>query len=416
MLKKRYLFLFSIFVIFILVRFNCHAIKELPQCVIIAKKLTADNSNNQDSITVIATRLYEGGILKNTFQGEGYRKAWATPITIPKVRLDTLLGGLTPIKKGGGNQTQSLKLRDSSHNVYTLRTVNKDPSPLIPDIADKLGLAGVVTDGISAQHPYGGLVLSPMSDAIGLWNSSPHLVYLEPQIDLDSFNHDFKDRMYFLEYETDGVGQWTGLDNVVKITSTEGVQKLASKHDNFAIDTANLIRARLFDLLIGDWDRHAKNWGWIVTQKDEKILATVMACDRDNAFYGIGGVVPSIINRPFIQPLLRPFREDIDYMPGMIKPFDSYFLYGVSEDLFLKEATFLQENLTDKVIENAMKHWPTAFYDLDGKDIVRKIKARRQHLQKYAREFHQILEERGPLKDALKGSTKFWEKQSRNSN
>jgi hypothetical protein len=245
-----------------------------------------------------------------------------------------------------------------------------------------------------------------MANALELWHSSPRIVYLEPQMNLDSFNHDFKDRMYFLEYETEGSGQWTGLNNIVKVTNTKGIQKLDLKYDSFAIDTANLIRARLFDLIIGDWDRHAKNWGWIVTQDDERMLATVMACDRDNVFYGIGGIIPSIVNRPFIQPLLRPFREDIDYLPGMIKPFDSYFLYGVSKNLFFEEATYIQENLTDEVIENAVKHWPVTFYDLDGENIIRKIKSRRQHLKKYAEEFHQILEERGPLKEALKGSTK----------
>jgi hypothetical protein len=159
---------------------------------------------------------------------------------------------------------------------------------------------------------------------------------------------------------------------------------------------------------IGDWDRHAKNWGWIVTEKDGKMIATVMACDRDNVFYGIGGMIPSIINRPFSQPLLRPFKKDIDYLPSMIKPFDSYFLYGVSEELFLQEATYLQENLTDEVIENAIKSWPAEFYNLDGEKIIERIKSRRSKLRKYAKKFPKILEKRGPLEVALKGSTKFF--------
>lgn len=387
---------------------SCKGIDKLPKSEVVSEKKAISNSTSQDSITMIATKLYDAGLLKKAFQGRGYRKAWATPVTILKVRLDTLYGGLTPIEKGGGRQTQSLELSDTKGNSYTLRSINKDPSSLVPDFAHKFGIAGIVTDGISAQHPYGALIVPPMADALGLWHTAPRIVYLEPQMALDSFNHEFKDRMYLLEYETNGIGKWTNLNNIVAVTDTEGMQELEQENENFTVDTSNLIRARLFDLLIGDWDRHAKNWGWIITETDGKMLATVMACDRDNVFYGIGGVIPSIINRPFIQPLLRPFKKRIDYMPGMIKPFDAHFLYGVPEELFLQEAAYLQENLTDEVIDNAIKNWPVELQELDGERIAKKIKARREKLKKYAHKFHEILVKRGPLDAPLKGSTKLW--------
>lgn len=388
--------------------FSCKAIEELPQCEVVSEKKAINFTNGSDSVVVIATKLYGGGMIKHAFQGKGYRKAWATPIAVEKVKLDTIYGGLKPLEKGGGNQTQSLELEDTIGNSYTLRSVNKDPRTLVPKWAKKVGMSGIVTDGISAQHPYGALIVPPMADELGLWHSAPRLVYLEPQKGLDSFNYEFKERIYLLEYETDGNGQWTGLDNIIKIADTEDVLELDHENDNFEVDTANLIRARLFDLLIGDWDRHAKNWGWIITEEDDKIIATVMACDRDNVFYGIGGMIPSIINRPFFQPLLRPFKKKIDHLPGMIKPFDSHFLYGVSKDLFLQEAEYLQQHLTDEIIQKAVKTWPKEFYELDGEAIFEKIKARRKDLKKYAREYHKILEKRGPLNAPLKGSTELW--------
>ena len=384
----------------------------MPQCEIVEKKYGNRSLNTQDSVTVVATTLYRGGLIKKMFQGRGYRKAWETPITVPMVRLDTLFGGLEPIEKGGGEQTQSLELHDAKGNAYTLRSVNKDPRSLVPDFAEKLRIGGIVTDGISAQHPYGALVVPPMQDALGLWHTAPRTIFVAPQEALDSFNLQFQNRIYFIEYETSGNGEWTGLDNIKEITSTEGIQKLDAKHDNFEIDTANLVRARLFDLVIGDWDRHAKNWGWVVTETDDKILATVMACDRDNTFYGIGGVIPWFINRPFMMPLLRPFKKRIDYLPGMIKPFDSYFLLGVPESVYQKEAAYIKTHLTDEVIEDALRVWPDELYDIDAKRISKKIKARRDKLHRYARKFPKILDKRGPLEDPLKGSTKFWEKQT----
>ena len=386
---------------------GCNGIRYRPKGEIITP-LKSDKITSLDSVTVIAAKEYRAGAWKKMMQGEGYRKAWETPISAPVICLDTLYGGLTPKDKGGGEQTLSLEVEDSLGNDYTIRSVNKNPESLIPPFAEKLNIEGIVTDGISAQHPYGSLVVGPMADALGLWHSNPQLIFLpsQPEV-LDTFNEEFKDRLFFFEYETSGSGKWTKLPNILEVTDTEGMQELAHDNPDFRMDTANLVRARLFDLIIGDWDRHAKNWGWIITDEGETSLATVMACDRDNVFYGIGGIIPTIINRPSIQPLLRPFKKKIDHMPGMVKPFDSYFFYGVSGDLFKQEAKYVREHLTDEVMENALRTWPPAFYDLDGEEILEKMKARRNNIEKYAKEFHAIVQERGPLEEALKGSTAY---------
>lgn len=403
----RVLFSLLFLSIFCFTQIGCNGIRYRPKGEVV-KIHQSDKIISADSVTVIAAKEYQAGLWKKMMQGKGYRKAWETPIAVPVVCLDTLYGGLTAKDKGGGEQTLSLELDDSLGNDYTLRSVNKNPESLIPPFAEKLNIEGIVTDGISAQHPYGSLVVGPMADALGLWHSNPQLIFVpsQPEV-LDSFNQEFQDRMFFFEYETSGSGKWTKLPNICEVTSTEGMQELAHGDPYFHMDTANLVRARLFDLIIGDWDRHAKNWGWIITDEGETTLATVMACDRDNVFYGIGGIIPSIINRPSIQPLLRPFDKKIDHMPGYVKPFDSYFFYGVDKKLFEEQADFVKEHLTDEVMENALRTWPPQFYELDGEEILEKMKSRRDDIKKYAKEFHEIVQERGPLEEALKGSTAF---------
>jgi len=44
--------------------------------------------------------------------GKHYRKYYGTKIAAPTVLLDTLFGGLTPVRKGGGHQSRSLRLED----------------------------------------------------------------------------------------------------------------------------------------------------------------------------------------------------------------------------------------------------------------------------------------------------------------
>ena len=42
--------------------------------------------------------------------GDHYRKEWATEIQVEVFNIDTIAGGLTPTKMGGGKQTKSLQM------------------------------------------------------------------------------------------------------------------------------------------------------------------------------------------------------------------------------------------------------------------------------------------------------------------
>lgn len=382
----------------------------LPQSILVKPAgITPALTVHEDSVTVIATKRFKTNPLKNAFQGKNYRKAWKTPIKVPVKFLDELKGGITPLEMGGGFQTLSMDLEGKKDIIYTLRSVNKNPDELIPDFARKLNIGNIVMDGMSAQHPYGALVVAPLADAVGILHTHPQLVYIPPHAALDTFNSRYGGKLFLLEYEPEGSGVWVDRPNVEKIIDTEDVQKMLLKYPDSKIDERALVRARLFDLMIGDWDRHAKQWGWVVTKEGDAPYTYIpLPTDRDNAFYNPNGVILWLITRPFYQPLLRPFRKKIDHLPGMVKPFDQYFLLDVPESVFVEVAKELQVDFTDEEIENAFNAWPAAFNRLDKKKMVKYMKARRADLPKYAKEFKQILMERGPLLVPLKGSDEVY--------
>ena len=95
--------------------------------------------------------------------------------------------------------------------MYTLRSVTKDPSRLVPAWAPYLGLANVVTDGISAGHPYGAAAAAALAEAAGVAHMHPRLAFVPHQPRLDSFDADFGGRLYWLEYEPEGeIADWLG--------------------------------------------------------------------------------------------------------------------------------------------------------------------------------------------------------------
>lgn len=334
-------------------------------------------------------------------QGENYRTAWEAPVKAEVFLLDSF----DILEEGGGNQTKSLDLKDKAGRIYSLRSINKDPEPLIPEVARTLNLENIVIDGISAQHPYGAVLAASLSDAVGILNTRPKIVYVPEHKAMGKYTDEYGNRLFLLEFETEGDINWTSIENVQEIVETDKLQEMkAEMGDRLKVDYRRLVRARLFDLLIGDWDRHSKQWGWVLQRQGENLMAIPLPGDRDNAFFRIDGVLPTILTNHLVQPMVRPFEEDIDHIPGYVYPFDLYFLKEVPKEVFLEEAKYLQQELTNTRIDKALQQWPEKLVELNGKEIKKKLTGRREKLQDYAGKFYDAIQKRERSEKPLKGS------------
>ncbi|WP_430468018.1 hypothetical protein [Winogradskyella ouciana] len=367
--------------------------------------LETTNFRDYDSVELVPSDLYKADDIKRLFQGEQYRAAWSAKVKVPIVFLDTLKGGMTILKEGGGKQTHSLKLKGADSVTYTLRSVNKDAEKLIPEFLKTLNLENIVVDGISAQHPFAAILVAELAEKANVLHTSPQMVFVPKQSKLKQFNEDYGNRLYLLEYETESDINYTKYNNIVEIVETDDLQEMKLElKDSLHVDIPALVRSRLFDMLIGDWDRHTKQWGWAVQKKDSIYKAIPIAGDRDNAFFHLEGIIPLILSRKEVVTELRPFDEDIDYMEGYVYPFDRYFLLNTPKDFFIQEANALQELLTDAALEESLNVWPQHIRDLDADDILGKIKSRRNDLKAYALKFHNIIQDQGKVTEPLNGS------------
>ena len=353
-----------------------------------------------DSVTLRATEAFEVSALQQSLYGRAYREAWATPVTVPVLRLDRFAGGLRPVKRGGGFQTLSLDVVDTAGVVYTLRSVTKNPDQLVPTWAPYLGIENIVTDGISAGHPYGALAAAALADLAGIPHMRPALYYVPAQPALDTLP-DYRNRLFWLEYEPDGDrAPWLGMACFRKWEDSDDVfEEWRADSLTARPDLRALVRARLFDIWVGDWDRHDGQWGWAACAEAGGYTRYIpVPNDRDNIFYGISGMIPLTIAA--FERRLRPFGREIDDIKGLTKnsaPFDGAFLYEVPERVFVEEAEALRTRLTDAGIERAMRTaWPPDVYEIDGARIAGHLKTRRDRLVDYAREFHRVVRARGP--------------------
>ena len=115
-----------------------------------------------DTVVITPGARYRTGGLHNLFFGRHYRDLWATPIRVERLDLGRFAGGLRPTKLGGGKQTQSLRFAGADGREYQFRSVDKDPSPLLPEALRRTVADRIVQDQISAGHPAAALVVSPI--------------------------------------------------------------------------------------------------------------------------------------------------------------------------------------------------------------------------------------------------------------
>ena len=371
-------------------------------------EVTEATMQGRDSVTLRATTMYEAGPIRRFFQGRKYRDAWSAPVTVPVAWLDTLKGGLTPDDMGGGFQTLSIDVIDPDGCVYTLRSVNKNPNKFIKPWMRWTNVDNLAIDGIASGHPYGAQVMPALSDAAGVRHFHPEVYFLPKQDALDTLNPLFGNRLFWLEYEPEGEGcNWVSMDGFDEFQDSDDVlERWKEDPDEHRPDIRGLVRARLFDVWVGDWDRHDGQWGWAETHepdpdgKGEIHRYYPIPNDRDNVFYGISGLMPRLVGA--FERRLRPFGEEIDDIDGLTmnsQYFDYSFLYDVPEEVFVEEAKSLQEDLTDAEIEAAIKVWPESVYRHDGDRIVAHLKSRRGDLVEYARNFHKVIQERGKVED-----------------
>ena len=77
---------------------------------------------------VVPGERFRAGPLKRWLYGSDYRDLWTTPIEVEVLDLDSVGGGLTPLRTGGFGQSISLHFTGEDGRRYTVRSLDKDPT------------------------------------------------------------------------------------------------------------------------------------------------------------------------------------------------------------------------------------------------------------------------------------------------
>ena len=357
-----------------------------------AQQVVTDTSTYK---TVVANASFMRAAFYQRLWGHNHRIEWGTPVRVPVLWLNRVEGGITPYKTGGGNETKSLRLRSAAGNEYALRTINKSREDVVPVAVKGTFLEDIVNDGISMSHPYGAFAVGVMQQHAGIYHTLPRLVYVPGQAALDTFNAVYGDKLYLFEQKPDG--DWREADNLGNFTSFLSTEEVINKlkEDNGAkANQHQYIKSRLFDMFIGDWDRHEGNWSWGVKDSNNTIWYIPVPRDRDQAFYEHDGFLIDRIIPAAKVSFMQNFDnrvKDIEVLNYETRHMDRFFTNALTLADWMNAANALRDALTDTVITQSVKQLPPEIFSVAGKEMIDKLKSRREQLVRFATEYYTFI-------------------------
>ncbi|UZO79866.1 metallophosphoesterase [Aquimarina sp. ERC-38] len=362
---------------------------------------------NQEIQTAIYDTLEtdKSNFFKNIW-GQHYREVYSKHIKIPVVTLDTLYGGLRIQRQGGGQVTRSLRLVDTSGNRYSLRAMRKSVTQFLQKGAFKYtyledGFNDTFTEELLADfytssYPYAFMTTGPLAKAIDVYHSNPSILYMPKHARLGNYNKTFGDEMYFIqkrpgkEYKNEA--SFGAPDD---IENTEDMLENLRRDEKYKMDEAWYIRTRLFDMLLGDWDRHSDQWKWARFDRDSIQLYRPIPKDRDQVYSNYDGAVLKFVR--LIVPTVRKFQvfsdtiRNVRWLNESGLKLDRTLAKESPKAVWIVEAEKIRKQLTDSVIDKAFTHLPISLQDSIADKIKSQLKNRRNHIVDVASRYYDYM-------------------------
>ena len=341
----------------------------------------------KDSVVISASDKYKKEKkINDALLGKNYRREWNTPVQFKVFNLRKEKGGFIIKGIGGGKQTKSLKLEDKNGKEWTLRTIDKDPEKAVPEnLRGTIGHA-IVVDAISASSPYAPLTIPVLAKAAGVPAANPQFFFVPDDPAFGYYRPVFKNTVCMLEEK-----QPTPDETDTKSTN-EIINKLFQQNDHH-IDQPSVLRARLLDMLIGDFDRHNDQWRWGTKDTGKGKVYYPVPKDRDQAYFNSNGLLLKYLSNNSM-PFLQGFKSKIKDINGfnfVAKDFDRTFMNELGKAQWKSISDSFAKNITNQVIKNASSEYPPEIRQFDSTFTTDKLITRRDDLPKKAMKYYNFL-------------------------
>ncbi len=351
--------------------------------------------------TVVPGERYQNAGFARWFLGGGYRDIWAMPIDIPVLDLDTKHGGLTILETGGFGQTFTLEMLGADGLQYAVRSLDKDPTRrLAPDLQGTV-VAAIVQDQIAGFLPTAGLVADGLFEVTGLLYSSHELVVVPDDPRLGEFREDYAGLVGLLvDRPQEGPNNTPGFAGSRQVSNTRNFLRRLEEGACNRVNAREYLKARLLDMLIGDRDRHPGQWTWArFPESGDCYVWRPIPEDRDQAFIFNDGFLMSLYRLAIPQQV--KFGPNYPSLLGLTWngwELDRQLLVELDEPLWAEVAEEIRLEVTDDVIERAVRRLPQGHYDLVGEFLEASLKSRRDQLLPETLDYFRMISKSAEIK------------------
>ena len=347
----------------------------------------------QDSATVVPDPDFGRSWFRRLMLGDHYRDLWLTPIRVPVLNLATEHGGLTPTRRGGGLQTKSLRFQAGDGREYVFRLVKKDPKQVVPEELRSSLAEDIVHDQMSAMHPGGALIVPPILQAADVLHAVPRFFVMPDDPRLGEFRAEFANQLGMLEERpTEAEDDHPGFAGSEKIEDTAELIEEQWKEPWVKVDANAYLTARLLDFFLGDWDRHEDQWRWALMGDGDKAKWVPIPRDRDQAFVRYDGWLLGMARQT--NPQLIVFDHEY-HRPAAAtwngRNLDRRFLTELTRETWDSTARWLQQVVTNDVIDSAVGRLPPEYQGKNGEWLREMLILRRDKLHQAAMNTYEFL-------------------------
>lgn len=320
-------------------------------------------------------RFTKIGGLKQLFIGKNYREEWRTPVNMRVFNLKKEKGGMTIVSIGGDGQSTSLRLKDASGKEWTLKSLYKNFTKILPEAFQGNIMKVTATEFNSAAFPYGSFIVPTLLKKLDLQTPNPELFYVPDDPAFSFYRKLFADRVCTLEEREPS----TSGANTISTAKVFG--KMVEENDHLPNQPATLT-ARLLDIVIGDFDRHFDQWKWSTDDTGKGKIYIPIPKSREMSFFYSEGLQLKLFSRRTL-PFLKGFRNTIphvDWLGYGARDFDRIFLTDLDAEEWRQSIKSVQESLSDSVIRKAVQQLPKEIFPISGETIINKMISRRNLL------------------------------------
>ncbi len=239
---------------------------------------------------------------------------------------------------------------------------------------------------ISAAHPYAPLTIPVLTKKLEIIAPVPTFYFIPEDEAFGEYKDIFANTICMLE-RREPTPDNSDTESTIKV-----IDEIKDENDHLVIQRA-VLRARLLDMLIADWDRHADQWRWGEWKTPNTTYYYAIPRDRDQAYFYSNGLLVKFV-RQFALVHLVGYRDNLKKLNKLnfkSWSFDATFLNELNRKDWEKEIKLVQELLTDETINTAMRRLPPEIYPISGEEMAYKLRGRRDELLKKGLKYYDFI-------------------------